>query len=146
MDHANYFMLALTLWREARGEGSEGMLAVACVVRNRVLKNKSNYYAEVIKPWQFSSITAKGDPELALWPWVNDPSWGNAETIASGVIGGVLVDPTGGATLYWNPKGISSDVTFKLEDGSNVPFPKTWNPAHVKQSAVIGRHVFLREV
>ena len=75
MDFADQFMSALCLWREARGEGTDGMTAIMCVLRNRVARHNSSYYAEVIKPWQFSSITAKGDPQLGLYPQPTDSQW-----------------------------------------------------------------------
>lgn len=146
MTHADYFMTALCLYREARNQGQTGMTAVACVLRNRVHKNNSTYYAEVTKPWQFSSITAKGDPQLGEYPLVADPNWITAQLVAGNVIDGDVDDITNGATLYWNPNGITSSAMFTLPNGQAVKFPQSWNPAAVKWVATIGAHIFLREL
>lgn len=146
MTHADYAILALTLWREARGEKDPGMAAVGCVLRNRVLKNLSTYYAEATKKWAFSSLTAVGDSQLGLWPNVLDNRWHDAQSLAQQIADGMYADVTGGATLYWNPNGIQSAKTFKLNDGTVVKFPETWNPAVVKETVQIGAHIFLREL
>lgn len=146
LSHADYAMTALCLWREARGQGQAGMTAVACVLRNRVHKDNSTYFAEVTKAWQFSSITAKGDPQLGLYPLVADPNWITAQLVAGNVIDGDVQDITNGATLYWNPDGITSTATYTLPNGSVVKFPQSWNPAAVRWVATIGAHIFLKEV
>ncbi len=97
------FMLALCMWREARGDGAAGMTAVGCVVRNRVTAHGSGYYSEIVRALQFSSITAKGDPQLTLYPQLSDGTWGMAQTLAKEVISGPLAleDITGGAQFYY---------------------------------------------
>lgn len=146
MTPADYAFLALALWREARGQKDPGMAAVGCVVRNRVLKNKSTYYAEITKKWAFSSITATGDAQLGLYANVLDNQWHDAQSLAQQIADGKLEDVTGGATLYWNPNGITSDKTFALNDGTAVKFPETWNPAVVSETVRIGAHIFLKEL
>lgn len=145
MTHADYALLSLCLWRESRGEGYAGQVAVACVVRNRVLRDSNSYFAEVIKPWAFSSITAKGDPQLGLYPKDTDAQWLQCQQIAQSVADGLITDTTGGATLYWNPSGIKSNATFTLLDGTTVAFPQGWNPAVVTETVQIGAHIFLKE-
>ncbi len=63
-------ILARTIWGEARGEGIEGMRAVACVILNRVKKAKkrggdfwwgNNIQSVCLRPWQFSCWN-KNDP------------------------------------------------------------------------------------
>jgi N-acetylmuramoyl-L-alanine amidase len=130
MNPADVFMLALCLYREARGDGLAGMTAVGCVVRNRVNKHKSSYYAEVVKPWQFSSITAKGDPELTLFPASSDPSWAQAQSIAAGIINGTIADRTEGATIYY---------------ANTIPFPASWNRAVLTPTVTVGNQLFFRE-
>jgi len=95
------FALALVIWREARGEGSPGMQAVGCVVRNRVMARGSSYYAEITRPWQFSSITAKGDPQLGEFPAIGDPVWIECQSFAAGILAGTVADNTGGAQFYY---------------------------------------------
>lgn len=119
-------ILALTLWREARGEGMDGMRAVGCVIRNRVTPTMG--WARVIEAkWQFSSLTAPGDPELVLWPLPDDLSWQSAMVLAEGVYNGSLTDNTGGATHYFNP---------------SVVLPK-W-AATLTKTLDIGNHAFYR--
>lgn len=98
-DDYNKSLLALTLWREARGEGQEGMQAVGNVIRNRTVNGN---WAQVMEAkWQFSSLTAPGDLELVAWPQPADASWQSAMAIAEGVYSGTLPDVTGGATHYF---------------------------------------------
>lgn len=99
--HADYAITALTLWREDRGGGTAGMTAVACVLRNRVRAGKHSFYEVCTLKWQFSALTAPGDPELVLWPSVNDAEWIQAQQLASDFIDGDPADITGGATHYF---------------------------------------------
>lgn len=139
-------LLKICLWREARGEGNEGITAVASVVRNRVIRRKTSYALEVMRPWQFTSMTDPNDPEYALYPQDGDLSAVAADAIAEQVIAGEIPDPTGGATLYWNPTGIQSAKKFKLLDGTIVAFPQNWNASVVQETVRIGKHIFLREL
>ena len=131
MNPADLFMLALCLWREARGVGNSGMVAVGCVIKNRVSRNKSSYYAEVVKPWQFSSITAKGDPQLGYYPPVQDQSWQLAQKIATNILSGTVSDTTEGATLYYD---------------DSIPFPAGWDIHKVEDTVKIGRLNFFKEL
>lgn len=142
----DYAMTALCLWREARGEGQTGMTAVACVIRNRVMKHNSTYLAEVTKKWAFSSMTAPGDSQLILYPTVNDAVWITSQLAAQTVIDGDSTDITSGATLYWNPNGIQSTKTYTLPDGTVVKFPQSWNVDATQFAVKIGNHIFLREI
>jgi len=58
-------LLTLVIFGEARGLDHCGRLAVGCVVRNRVMKNKTNYKIEILKPYQFSCFNP-GDPNREL--------------------------------------------------------------------------------
>ena len=127
---ADWYMLALCLWREARGEGRAGMAAVGCVVRNRFHRDRTSYRAEVERRLQFSSLTAVGDPELTLWPTDADADFALAGEIAEAVIDGAQLDPTGGATLYY---------------AVTIPFPATWDKAKCWFTVQIGKHRFYRE-
>lgn len=107
------------------------MNAVACVIRNRVIKHNSTYYQQVIKQWAFSSITAKNDPQLGLFPQLTDPAWIQAQLIAGNAIDGGVGDITNGATLYYD---------------DSIQFPKTWNRAAVVPLGKIGRLNLFREI
>ena len=57
-DKVSKDILARTIWAEARGDGWEGMQAVASVVLNRVKQNSwygKSIVAVCLFPWQFSA-------------------------------------------------------------------------------------------
>lgn len=95
------FVMALTAWRENRGGGQIGMQSVINVVMNRAKARLTSPYAECIRPWQFSSVTAKGDPQLAVWPAISDSAWQMADELVAKAISGNLPDITDGATSYY---------------------------------------------
>lgn len=96
-------ILALTVWREARGEKAEAQHGVAFVVLARVARPGwwgSSIDDVVSKRWQFSSLTDPKDVQLVKWPLVSDPSW-KASWIAVGeVLDGVVSNPVPGADHY----------------------------------------------
>lgn len=138
------FLTKLTAWRENRGGGYAGMQSVVNVILNRAQKRASSPYAECIRPLQFSSITAKGDPELNLWPLPADPQWKIASSIVQDAADGNLDDITGGATLYYNPAGIQTDQTITLPTGETIPWPRGWNQGAVTYIKEIANHRFFK--
>lgn len=96
---AAYF-LALTIWREARGDGAIGMRAVAHVVLNRMMAGKKTCIEVLIQPNAFSSISFHNDPQTTTWPKDNDLDFENACVIAAGIGGDP--DLTHGALYYEN--------------------------------------------
>lgn len=126
LDDYERFLLALTMWREARGEGIDGMYAVACVVRNRVRAGMGTYWGVLTHPRQFSSMTVRGDSQTVLWPVPSDPRW----TAALDWDEVNAPDITHGALYYWNPKTATSRW-FRDEIA-----------AKHKRMAVIGNHEF----
>lgn len=127
MTASDQVILALTCWRENRGGGYAGMQSVANVVMNRAKKSGRSPYAECVLPWQFSSITAAGDPQLDVWPHENDSVWVTALGIADAAISGSLPDVTDGATSYYSsrmkqaPKW-SASMTKTVEIGGQIFF------------------------
>lgn len=91
-----------TVWREASGEGPQGMLAVAMVIHNRVLKRRLTVEQVCLQRWQFSSMNAPNDPGMLRWPQADDQSFRQAYTIwlASAAIK-PEDDPTKGADFYF---------------------------------------------
>jgi spore germination cell wall hydrolase CwlJ-like protein len=73
------FLLALCIWREARGESYRGKLLVGATIRNRVEDRRwPNTYAGVItQRMQFSAFNL-GDPNALKFPIEGDPAWGDA--------------------------------------------------------------------
>jgi spore germination cell wall hydrolase CwlJ-like protein len=122
-------MLALTMWREARGEGVIGMRAVGHVIKNRVdATHLPDKWDDIMtKKWQFSSLTATGDSQLVAWPNSPDPIFEEAMNLADSIFTNMDADITAGATHYFNP---------------GVVLP-TW-AASMTKIASIGHHDFYR--
>ena len=124
-------LLAITLWREARSEPIESKRAVAWSIRNRVKATPPRWWGHswvdvLIKPWQYTSVTGVGDPNLVKWPKDNDPSWQECLVVADEVFNGQGNDTTGGATHYFDksldnnpPKWTkAADSVHKVDIGS----------------------------
>src|ERR1700728_553387 len=77
---------SLCSWRENRGGQRTGMQSILNVLQNRAKRDNTTMYAESVKRLQFSSMTAPGDPELALWPADGDPQYAVAEQMAQQAI------------------------------------------------------------
>ena len=133
-------VLARTLWGEARGEGEAGMIAVACVVLNRVresLEHGGTYWwgrdvAGVCRARAQFSCWNPSDPNRAklLSVDLSDPQFRIARKVAEDAVADRLsdpmIDPTLGATSY------------KV---ASLPWPYSWG--HPRTPLVtIGRHAF----
>lgn len=120
-------LVALTVWREARGEPRQGKLAVAHSIMNRVLAPGwwgSDVPTVVGKAWQYSSLTDPKDPQLVMWPrW--DPGWVECLEVARAAVLGTEPHPAPGADSYF---------------AVSIPAPKWADPA--KFVAQIGHHRF----
>lgn len=126
-------VLARTLWGEARGEGDQGMQAVACVVLNRVaaaVERGTYWWGNNIiqvcqKPYQFSCWN-RSDPNFRVLQAVDgkDLYFTTALRIARRAAAGTLGDVTNGATHY-HAKGVE-------------PY---WAKGE-KPVVVIGHHIF----
>lgn len=97
-------VVARTLWGEARGEGAEGMQAVANVIANRVARPGwwgRDWRGVCLAPYQFS-CWLPSDPNLIKLSMVtaDDPAFAAALQIAASAVNGTLADITGGATNY----------------------------------------------
>ncbi len=130
-----FILLALCAWREARNQGSVGMLAVAWSIRNRVMKPGKTWWGDdwedvIEKPWQYSSFNAN-DPNAKLLPGdpAKDLTWSSALDAAERAYLGLGIDPTGGATHYYNPKVVTTPPAWVSAPGT----------VFIKQ---IGEHLF----
>lgn len=106
--------VALTLFGEVRGEGLEGQIAVASVLRNRLLDGRwgRSYAAVCLAPWQFScwndadpnrprldALAAQlADPHA---PAPADPALQRCLWLADGLVAGVLPSTVKRATHYY---------------------------------------------
>jgi len=129
-------VLARLLWGECRGELLRGQVAVACVVLNRVADGRfgRGIKGVCLRPWQFSCFNAN-DPNLPLL--IQPPKFApfeQCEIVAQLGLDHLLVDPTGGATHYFNPSVVKGG------------WPASWDKDRMVNCGRIGRHVFLREV
>lgn len=129
---------SLCLWREARGEGHEGMRAVAWVIDNRSKAWNKSIMEVVMGRNQFTSMTEKpllGGAYEFIFPPDEDPQWEDARQIVGNLITGKdTEDPTDGALYYAN-----------LLTATSGWF---WNsivhgPGHT-QTVVIGKHTFYK--
>lgn len=121
-------IVPITVWREARGEGIEGMRAVAWVIENRANDARRRWPSDpehiCLEPKQFSCWNDT-DPERSLYPFVTDEQFEQAGMVWVNLH--AMPDPTGGATFYRNVAVAG-------------PFP-----AGYEVTAVIGKHTFARE-
>jgi N-acetylmuramoyl-L-alanine amidase len=96
-------LLALCIWREARGTKTEAKFAVGCSIRNRVNHPcwwGKDYRSVILKPWQYSSFN-EGDPNETQFPFESELIWNVCLEIAQEVMDG-QADTTQGATSYFD--------------------------------------------
>jgi len=125
-------LLALCIWREARGEGLLGKRGVGHVVLNRV--NARSFFGQdvqsvILKPFAFSSFNPS-DPNADQWPTGIDPSWTDSTNAAEAVLSGQDTDLTSGALYYFSPP-------------LTAP-PHAWGPVGV--TLVVGNLTFCKPV
>ncbi len=136
--------LAQNIYHEARGESTEGQIAVSNVVINRVeSKQFPNDICSVVYQRNQIEIIDKvlkllRIPAFCQFAWTCDPisndsykdseSWKNSQRLAREIVQGVHDDLTNGATHYFNPE--------------KVPTPR-WANVYIK-TMVIGNHHFYK--
>ena len=134
------YLVAATLWKEARGEGMNGMIAVMNVIQNREkdrhMKAK-NMRDVVLKAKQFSCWNGVSNPDQEVRQIAEGARMGKiadakefqlALQIVSAALEGKLKDITGGARFYFNPKLV-------------LP---VWSKS-LKKTVRIGNHDFYKE-
>jgi len=131
-------MLALLLFREARGESYEAKVAVGCTVRNRTLHPSwygKTYFEIITKKAQFTSIHPPDgifDPNLVVYPDPHDSTWKDCVLVAFDVIVGNVADPTGGALFYF--------------DKSADKNPPPWATSYVHSADIGNFHFYVPKV
>lgn len=122
-EHAyDVVLLALCIWREARGEPIDAKRGVAWVVRNRVEHPSwwgKDWNSVILKPWQFSSFNST-DANAVKWPSPLDTAWQASLEAAREVFAGDGADPTGGATHY-HDDSLDAEPPAWARDGSLTP-------------------------
>lgn len=118
-------LLALVVYRESANQPYPAKLAVACSIRNRVLRPSwygHGYYAIITKPEQYTSIIPPVhdlDPGLIRYPNPNDASWLDSLKAAMLVYNGTTADTVAGANYYFdrsmdnNPPSWSKDPRYR---------------------------------
>ncbi|MDE2258892.1 MAG: cell wall hydrolase [Betaproteobacteria bacterium] len=98
-------MLALLVWREARGELHPAKVAVAFSVLNRVAHPKwwgTSLGAVIAKKWQYSSMAAPGDPNLIQYPLPQDVDFQDSLAVVNAVIANDVTNPVPGSDSYYD--------------------------------------------
>jgi hypothetical protein len=126
--------LALCLWREARGEKEQGMLAVGCVIMNRVKDQKISLQKAIFGKNQFTSMSVPTDPEYNLMPPKGDKLYAVAFDIADDLISGDYEDITKHALFYANLKYIDAGGWFER----NIVNKPHMHP----ETVTLGNHTF----
>ena len=129
-------IVAATIWGEARGEGSEGMKAVANVIRNRADSLKKSPKDVVLQKKQFS-----------IW---NDTTTDN---FLNKINKSILKNPTDGSAWetaqnlvknYINKKG--NDNTKGAEFYHTTSIKPSWDYSKLKYTTTIGNHKFYKPI
>lgn len=134
-------VLACTLWGEARSENTDGILAVACVIRNRVKdaahRWPQTYRGVCLQPKQFSCWLPEGGEgnhkkltelvETLKTSAVDDPRYKECAWIATGVINDWVRDQVFGADHYHTAsmKDKPDWATGFVPLNNIHPFPRT---------------------
>lgn len=119
------WMMALCIWREARGEILSGKIAVGEVIRNRMRARgrwRSTIVGVITQPKQFSAFNA-GDPNATKFPKPTEQAWLGSCASAGLVMQDASVDIADGANHY-HTKAVSPywarDKTPVIEIGNHV--------------------------
>jgi N-acetylmuramoyl-L-alanine amidase len=128
----NIALLALCIWREARGEILAAKKGVAWSVKNRVDHPSwwgDSYHTVILKPKQYSSFNP-GDVNAVKFPDEHDTAWQACLQIALSVYTGESTDNTDGADHYYD---------------TSIPAP-SWTAPPVVHKVDIGRLKFFKTV
>lgn len=126
-DEFQKWCAAFCAWREARGEGHDGIRAVIHVIANRSKYRKRSWAEIVYQPLQFSSMTYPHDVQLSHVPVNPDPQFEDCYAVADLIFSGGDADLTNGADFYF---------------ADSIPMPD-WAKT-MTATAKIGRHNFYK--
>ena len=120
-----FALLVIAIYREARGEVLEAKRGVGWSIRNRVLKPSwwgIGWDGVILHPFQYSSFN-RDDPNATKIPYLSDPSMADCLTAAEDAYNGTGLDPTLGATSYFdrsldaNPPSWAAEMTHTVDLG-----------------------------
>ena len=113
------YIVVVTLWMEARGEGEQGMQAVMNTIMNRSKGNFENSRRVVLKPKQFSCWNGISNPEQKTIDISkkhrNEKEFQIAIKLVDAAMKGKLKDITDGATHYFNPHKVLPTWSKKMK-------------------------------
>jgi N-acetylmuramoyl-L-alanine amidase len=135
-DQANLGLLALVVWREARGEDLPTKQAVAWSIRNRVQSPGwwgHSWWSVILQPYQYSSFN-RTDPNATKWPMEGEQAWEDSLVAASQVYEELIPDPISGAESYFD-KSLDTDPPKWSTDGSFVHVTNVGNLRFFRRSA-----------
>lgn len=104
-NHYEIALLALTIYREARGEPLDAQIAVAHTVKNRIDNPGwwgNDWISVLTKKWQYSSLTDPNDKQLTTWPKADDHIFELCLNTAEMVIRGDYNSPLKGIDSYYD--------------------------------------------
>lgn len=132
-------VFSLTLWAEARGEGSEGILTVGCIIRNRVHNPGwwgRSYKTVCLAKQQFSCWNPGNDPNHLRLVTLSQRVIGHTvpaghqyfeiQGLAEGIMDGAIPDQTEGCDHYFSPEGMKPKGTipsWAKDPVTKQPFP-----------------------
>lgn len=106
---------ARTLAQEVRGEPLDGQTAVAWVIKNRLHDGRWGHSLASVCLWrgQFSGWYVTSDPNFSYACSLadNDPTLSHMQSLLQTVMDGA-VDPTKGATHYYNPASVLQEPAW----------------------------------
>jgi spore germination cell wall hydrolase CwlJ-like protein len=134
-----------TMLGEAANEGADGLAAVAHVMRNRTSDGRwpTSIAGVALQDKQFSAWNkGAGGNNLVNQYNPGDPIYDRAGQVFDAVMSGRHVDPTGGATHYYSPAG----MTALVQQGAQSNTVPRWLDEETARSGgriKIGGHIFV---
>lgn len=132
----------LCVWREARNEPLEGIIGVCWVIKNRMKKQNKTAFEIVTATLQFSSMTYKSDPQLALYPILGAPLF---KTICD-AFDGVQAAPTTPPTIYTDDPTQGATFYRNVATSDSIWFDAAVKNGKIVKTVTIGLHTFYKEV
>jgi len=123
------YIVAATLWMEARGEGEKGMQAVLNVIMNRAKGDFSKAKSVALRPKQFEVWNSISNPEKKtreIYQSLHGKTTADAKAFQTALrltnqaLTGKLSDITGGATFYFNPKHANPSWAKKMKRTARI--------------------------